>query len=88
MRPVRRGPMNVRRVLAAVVLAGSVLSGCGTTAGPVAVPSFGLPCVADDGTGPRPCFWDAGVQGDGRGRSFFVTASGDLYTLAPPAGSQ
>jgi hypothetical protein len=28
------------------------------------------PCVTEDGSGPRPCLWDAKVRGNGKGHSF------------------
>lgn len=36
------------------------------------------PCESDDGSGPRPCRWDARTQGNGKGTSFTVTADGSV----------
>lgn len=36
------------------------------------------PCASDDGSGPRPCRWDATTQGNGRGTSFTVTEDGEV----------
>lgn len=33
------------------------------------------PCASEDG--PAPCFWDAGIHGDGRGNSFWLTRTGE-----------
>lgn len=37
-----------------------------------AAPMTIAPCTSDDGSGPRPCYWDAAAQGDGQGTSFTV----------------
>lgn len=34
------------------------------------------PCTSDDGSGPRPCYWDATKQGNGKGTSFTINADG------------
>jgi len=34
------------------------------------------PCTSDDGSGPRPCHWDATTQGNGKGTSFTINADG------------
>ena len=35
------------------------------------------PCVEEDS--PGPCFWDAGVRGNGEGRSFYVGSDQTVY---------
>lgn len=37
------------------------------------------PCLSDDGSGPRPCFWDATRRGNGAGVSFLVDGSGRVF---------
>ena len=39
------------------------------------------PCKFEDG--PGPCFWDAGVRGNGHGRSYWITRSGAVRYLDP-----
>lgn len=34
------------------------------------------PCDSDDGSGPRPCYWDAATRGNGQGTSFTINADG------------
>lgn len=60
----------MKRLLVALMLAAS-LAGCSTVEHPP-------PCASDDGSGPRPCRWDATKQGDGKGTSFTVTADGSV----------
>lgn len=36
------------------------------------------PCESDDGSGPRPCHWDAATQGNGTGASFTIGADGQV----------
>lgn len=36
------------------------------------------PCDSDDGSGPRPCRWDAATQGNGTGESFTIDADGQV----------
>lgn len=43
----------------------------------VAIPD--RPCASDDG--PAPCFWDAGVRGDGHGRSFWLDRRTHVHYL-------
>lgn len=38
-------------------------------------------CASDDGSGPRPCFWDASRMGNGQGTSFFVAANGRVTSF-------
>jgi hypothetical protein len=35
-------------------------------------------CHSDDGSGPRPCVWDARHMGDGEGRSFVKRIGGRI----------
>lgn len=46
------------------------------------------PCRFEDG--PGPCFWDAGVRGNGHGRSFWIDAHGWTHyvdgRVLPPRG--
>lgn len=80
--------MNGRLVIATAILA-PVLAACGQSpagapqvhVAPVqqVVPGVHLhpvirPCLDEDSAGP--CYWNAGARGNGRGRSFLVSASG------------
>lgn len=49
--------------------------------GSVFDPSTYAPCTSDDGSGPRPCFWNAQEQGNDQGTSFFVAANGRVTTF-------
>ena len=44
--------------------------------------NYGGPCTGDDGAGPRPCYWDAAVHGNGQGRSFYVDVAGAIVRYA------
>lgn len=71
--------MTLRAAVAAV-LAGAALGWWISPArgmGPVA-PAI-APCVSDDGSGPRPCFWDATRRGNGAGISFLVDQAGRFH---------
>ena len=45
------------------------------TATPDPLPTI-APCDSDDGSGPRPCYWDAATRGNGQGTSFTINADG------------
>ena len=38
-----------------------------------------IPACIDDSAPNAPCYWDAGVQGNGEGRSFTVDAFGNTH---------
>lgn len=69
------------RVAVAAVLAGAA---AGWWISPArGVPAVELPpCVSDDGSGPRPCVWDATRRGNGAGRSFVVDGSGRVVYVS------
>lgn len=41
-------------------------------------------CRSDDGSGPRPCVWDAERMGDGNGTSFLVDRTGRKVRFGEP----
>lgn len=45
------------------------------------IPPYIAVCASDDGSGDRPCIWDAKTQGNGQGSSFFVDTNGNIFTL-------
>lgn len=58
-----------------MVIGGVAANGASPAAKPSASPSAALPpliaaCDAEDGSGPKPCIWDARTRGNGKGRSF------------------
>lgn len=60
---------------------GWVLSATGAPVDVSGVPA----CVSEDQL-VGPCFWDAGVSGDGGGRSFLVEEDGSVSYVEPAAG--
>lgn len=77
--------------IAALLFAGAALTACSAQTTPLPAPSTtpaaSVPACAQEDS-PGPCFWDAKTQGNGKGRSFFVDAAGNVYYTTPPAASK
>lgn len=68
----------MRKAVATTITAIAILTGCTTTHTTATDWTRGYqPCATEDSTGP--CYWDATRQGNGKGRSFTVTADGKVH---------
>lgn len=64
---------------AAVLLACVALAACGSDSEPGSWPEGTPPCAQEDS--PGPCYWDAGTQGNGAGRTFWVDAGQHVHYI-------
>ena len=67
-----------RATVAAIVAAGLLVAPMASSVHDgVVIPSRA--CVTEDAAGP--CLWDAAIQGNGVGRSFWVDVAGNVHYL-------
>lgn len=71
--------MHVRKILATSAIALSAFT-AGASIHHTTNNPFLHPCKSE---GQNGCYWDASHMGNGKGRSYIVTKSGQLFQFAP-----
>lgn len=80
--------MTWRAVVAAVVAGAALGWWISPARGVAPVAPDIAPCASDDGSGPRPCFWDATRRGNGAGVSFLVDSAGGVHYADGTSGGE